>query len=271
MQPNPKWRGDPTFLPELLKFWGLDVAVLDGAFDRGHGDFGAIQGIVVHHIGSNRYDAWNIARHPSLGLCSQLHLSRAGKVTVCGVGIAYHAGRGWFDGWPTNNANAVSIGVEAESDGVSPWPQEELDAYYKLCAAILWFLGKRATTQTLLAHWEYSMAAQGKWDPGAGNGKSGAVMNMDEFRARVNYYIDNPPFKEKKENVVAFVDDQRRFRSRVEGSEYHGTPLDYLLNADAHSFVTRANTNELLKRLDQVNARLVEISGRLDKLEKKGG
>lgn len=260
MEPNPKWRGDPTFLPELLRLWGLDVEVLDGAFNRGHGDFGAIQGLFVHHIGSNKYDAWNIARHPSLGLCSQIHLSREGKVTICGVGIAYHAGKGSFPGWPTNNANAVSIGIEAESDGVSPWPEAELDAYYKLCAAILWFLGKRATTSTLLAHWEYSNKAQGKWDPGAGNGSFGAMMNMEVFRARVNEYIDNPPFQEqtKKGASVGEAIDRvtRRHKSRVEGSTYQGTPLDFLLNADAHAFTARANTEEILKRLERIEKKL---------------
>lgn len=212
MKPNPNWRGDPTFLKDVLEFWGLDVATLDGWLNRGHGDFNVIQGIIIHHIGSNRYDAWNIARHPTLGLCSQIHLSREGKVTLCGVGIAYHAGKGSYKNWPTNNANLTSIGIEAESDGVSPWPAKQMDVYHRLCAAILWFLGKRANTTSLLSHWEYSLKAQGKWDPGAGNGKHGAMLEMQHFRNRVNYYIDNPPFKKEEpvalnfESIVEAVD-----------------------------------------------------------------
>lgn len=208
--PNPKWRGDPTFLPEVLKAFGLEVATLDGWDQRGHGDFTIIQGIMIHHIGSNKFDPWGIARHPQLGLCSQIHLARSGKVTLCGVGIAYHAGKGSFRNWATNNANFASIGVEAESDGVTAWPAAQMDAYHRLCAAILWFLGKRATTDTLLSHWEYSLTAQGKWDPGAGAGHgprwagdTAAMLNMETFRAKVNHYIDNPPFQAVKEKPVA--------------------------------------------------------------------
>lgn len=267
VKPNPGWRGDPTFLPEVLRAFGVETRVLDGAFNRGHGDFGKIKGIIVHHIGSNKYSPWNIARHPSLGLCSQIHLSRDGVATVCGVGIAWHAGRGSYPGWQTNNANWESIGIEAESDGVSPWPAKELDAYYRVCAAILWFLGKQATTQTLLSHWEYSRHVQGKWDPGAGNGKSGAVMDMNVFRARVNRYINNPPFAVKaavKEDDVAFDQIKRKYRSRVAGSKVTMTPRDALFNADAHSFVARANTEKIVKQLEA-------LSRRLDSLEKKVG
>lgn len=266
IKPNPGWRGDPTFLPEVLRAFGLEVRVLDGAFNRGHGDFGAIKGIIIHHIGSDRYDAWNIARHPTLGLCSQLHLSREGVVTLCGVGIAWHAGRGSYKGWPTNDANRVSIGIEAESNGTSPWPKAEMDAYYKLCAAILWFLGKRATTDTLLSHWEYSLEAQGKWDPGAGVGHGprhkydyAAMMNMNNFRAEVNKIIDahNAGHAPGKGALVeAFDKIRRRFRSRVQGSSFEGYPIDYLLNADAHAFVSRANSEKILERLNEIEKKL---------------
>lgn len=194
LKPKPGWRGDPTFLPEVLRAFGVEVEEMPGWLNRGHGDFGAIQGIVVHHTGTNKDIPDYIARHPQLGLCSQIHLNRSGKAVLCGVGIAWHAGLGSYPGWPTNAANQVSIGIEAASDGVSPWPSEQLDAYYRICAAILWFLGKNATPQTLLGHKEYSGAAQGKWDPG------GIEMNL--FRKRVQHYIDNPPFMPRKENIT---------------------------------------------------------------------
>lgn len=259
IKPNPAWRGDPTFIPDVLRAFGVKVNVLDGAFNRGHGDFGVIKGIIVHHIGANKYDPWNIARHSTLGLCSQIHLSREGVATLCGVGIAYHAGRGSYPGWQTNNANWESIGIEAESDGVSPWPEKELDAYYRICAAILWFLGKQATTQTLLSHWEYSLKAQGKWDPGAGDGKSGSMMNMNLFRSRVNQYINNPPFAAAsvvKEDEVAFDKIKTLYKSRVEGSSVKMRPIDALLNADAHAFVSRANTERILRRLDEIEKKV---------------
>ncbi|CAB0624351.1 N-acetylmuramoyl-L-alanine amidase [Corynebacterium diphtheriae] len=119
-------------------------------------------------------------------MCSQIHLNRDGTAVIVGAGIAWHAGRGSYQGWPTDNANQVAIGIEAASSGTSPWPPAQLDAYYRTCAAILWYLGKPATPQTLLGHKEYSGAAQGKWDPGG--------IDMNDFRRNVQRYIDNPPF-----------------------------------------------------------------------------
>lgn len=258
LRPNPAWRGDPTFLPQVLRAFGVKVRSLDGWLDRGHGDFGAIQGIVVHHIGANKFDPWGIARHPQLGLCSQIHLSRDGVATLCGVGIAYHAGKGWKSGWPTNNANVLSIGIEAEGDGVSSWPKAQMDAYYKVCAAILWFLGKRATQKTLISHWEYSLQAQGKWDPGAGIGKPGALMNMEVFRDRVNAEIDK---FNRGEDDVAFDNITTRYKSRVAGSKVTMRPIDALLNADAHSFVARANTDKILDAIEKMDRRLARLEG----------
>lgn len=264
MKPNPAWRGDPTFLPAVLRAFGVKVVEAPSWKEYGHGDFGAIQGIMIHHIGSNVYHWSNIQRHPTLGLCSQIHLSRDGVATLVGAGIAWHAGRGSHKGWPTNDANRVSIGIEAESDGVSPWPKAELEAYHRICAAILWFLGKRATTLTLLSHWEYSNAAQGKWDPGAGKGfaprfagDKEAMMDMNEFRYRVNYYIDNPPFAtntptKKEKHTMAFDEITRRFKSRVTGSKTTMRPIDALLNADAHAFVSRANSEKILAELADI-------------------
>lgn len=194
IKPNPSHRGDPLFLPEVLRAFGVKVIELDGWRDRGHGDFDVIQGVFGHHTGTDKDIPHYIANHPDLGLCSQIHLNRDGTAVICGAGIAYHAGRGEYPGWPTNAANQVAIGIEAASSGTSPWPAEQLDAYYRTCAAILWYLGKDATTATLLGHKEYSGRAQGKWDPG------GIEMNL--FRKRVQHYIDNPPFTSDKEAII---------------------------------------------------------------------
>lgn len=208
MQPNPAWRGDPTFLADVLRYWGVKVQEWPGYKNRGHGDFGAIQGIVAHHTGTNTDIPGYIAQHPDLGLCSQIHLNRDGTAVLVGAGIAWHAGRGSKAGWPTNNANQVSIGIEAASDGYSAWPEAEVIAYRKICAAILWFLGKRATPLTLISHHEYSGHVQGKIDPSTG----GRPWDMNKFRAEVNWYIDNPPFAggstpatAEKENPMLFT------------------------------------------------------------------
>ncbi|PRQ11707.1 N-acetylmuramoyl-L-alanine amidase [Corynebacterium sp. 13CS0277] len=256
MQPNPNHRGDPVFLPQLLREWGVTVREHPGWRDRGHGDFGRIIGVVAHHTGHNATGADYIARHPQLGLCAQIHLARDGVATITGAGIAWHAGQGSYPGWPANNANAVSIGIEAQSDGTSPWPQAELDAYVRICAAICWYLGLPATA--VIGHKEWAGAAQGKWDPGG--------IDMNDFRNRVAAEIKRGPTATapvgQKGATVSFDQIQARYPSRVEGSTVTMRPLDALLNADAHAFVARANTERILTQL-------ADITRRLDALEAK--
>lgn len=261
MQPNHNHRGDPVFLPQLLKEWGVTVKEYPGWRDRGHGDFGRIIGVVAHHTGHNATGADYIARHPQLGLCAQIHLSRDGVATITGAGIAWHAGQGSYPGWPANNANAVSIGIEAQSDGTSPWPEAELDAYVRICAAICWYLGLPAAA--VIGHKEWAGAAQGKWDPGG--------IDMAQFRARVAAEIKRGPAGTSTapqgqiggSTMGQFDQIQTRYKSRVDGSEVTLRPIDALLNTDAHAFVARANTEKILDQL-------ADITRRLDALEKKG-
>lgn len=193
MKPNHNHRGDPLFLPQLFKHFGINYRTLPNWNLWGMGDFGAIQGVFWHHTGARNTSAEYIARNAGLGgaLSSQLHTAPNGLQTLCGAGIAYHAGKGWGHGWPTNNANPFSIGIEMQHNGTDPWPEAQLDSTRRVTAVILWYLGKRATVATMIGHWEYSMQAQGKWDPGKGNGVSGAVMDMEAQRRLVNKYIDN--------------------------------------------------------------------------------
>lgn len=243
--------GDPIWLPDVLQAFGVRVREYPAWKDRGHGDFGRIGGIVCHHTGHNHTSADFIAHHPDLGLCSQMHLSRDGLITVVGAGIAWHAGAGSWPGLPTNAANQVTIGIEAQSDGTTPWPEEQLDAYYRTCAAICWYLGLHSAT--VIGHKEWAGPAQGKWDPG--------LIDMPQFRARVQYYIDNPPFMSGDDTfMTAFTDIETRFGSRVPGSTVTMRPIDALLNADAHSFVARANSEALLKRMDQLEAKLDKLT-----------
>ena len=65
--PNPNWRGDPVWLPDVLRAFGVDVYEVDGARERGHGDFGAIPYVLWHHTGSVNETDDGIAHHPALG------------------------------------------------------------------------------------------------------------------------------------------------------------------------------------------------------------
>lgn len=163
---------DPTWLPDVLRAEGLTCDIYPGAFDRGHGDFGDIWGVVCHHTGSFSETPRGIAEHPSLGLASQLYLARDGRYTLCGVGIAWHAGAGSYPGLPANNANFRTIGIEGCNDGGgtpgkphhTPWSDEQYEAYVRGVKAILLHLGQPASHS--IDHKEWAGAAQGKWDRG---------------------------------------------------------------------------------------------------------
>lgn len=158
---------DPTWLPEVLRAAGLTCHVYPGAFERGHGDFGDIWGVMCHHTGAPWHSAPGpgpIANHPSLGLASQLFLGRAGEYTLCGVGIAWHAGQGEYPGLPTNDANRVTIGIEAENSGTEGWTRAQYTSYVRGVAAILCHLGRDASH--VIGHKEWAGKSQGKWDPG---------------------------------------------------------------------------------------------------------
>lgn len=239
----------------------------DPGWDQwGNGDFKSIWGVVAHHTGHNNTSTDTIRfGHSALkGLLSQVHLSRSGRATLVGIGVAWHAGVGSWPGLPTNNANYHTIGIEAQSDGTSPWPAEQMDAYYRICAAICWVLGVNA--DRVIAHHEWG-AIQGKWDLGAGNGRSGVKMDMTPFRKNVQHYIDNPPFEKEFEDIMADFDHiDRKYPSRVDGSDWEGRPIDALYNADAHAFTARVNTVQILDEMKAIRVQNDYIKNRLDTL-----
>uniref|UniRef100_UPI000AAF0673 peptidoglycan recognition protein family protein n=1 Tax=Nocardia acidivorans TaxID=404580 RepID=UPI000AAF0673 len=176
---------DPTWIPEVLRNAGLEVREYPGWHDRGHGDFGPIWGVICHHTGSYGESPRGIAEHPELGLASQLHLSPEGVYTICGAGIAWHAGAGSYPGLPDDAANQYTIGIEAANNGGGKpdlphrygdvWPAAQYNAYVRGVAAILDHLGLPASRA--IGHKEWAGAEQGKWDPGA--------IDMNLFRADV--------------------------------------------------------------------------------------
>lgn len=240
-KPNPGHRGDPLFLVDLLRAFGVEVKEFTGWRNRGHGDFYQIWGAMAHHTGSNHTPPSLIAYgHSALwGLLSQIHLDRHGVATITGAGIAYHAGVGSYPGIQTNNANAVTIGIEANSDGVSPWPPVMLDKYYRICAAICWYLGH--SSLRTIGHKEWGQI-QGKWDPGG--------INMPTFRANVQKYIDNPPFIYPntpqgedmafwEAQIPSLVDPAKKFPRK-----------DYLSLIDYHSTLANLQSKKTLEKVE---------------------
>ena len=248
------WTGDPVWLADVLRAEGIKVVEYPGWKDRGHGDMGTIWGVVAHHTGNNPpgNNPGYIANHPSLGLCSQIHLSRDGVATVVGVGVAWHAGSGSYPGLPTNGANERTIGIEAENNGTEGWSPAQYDAYVRCCAAILRKVGQPASHA--IGHKEWAGAAQGKWDPGG--------MDMNKFRADIQARINNNAKPEEgdmdfaafKTYMDAVVSDVKDIREQLCGMKQR----------DAGQFKGWPQ----LGNLTVVDA-LADIQARLTKLEGK--
>lgn len=176
------WTGDPTWLADVLREAGLRVIEHDGWRERGHGDFRDLRGVLCHHTAGGGAQDWRIVQYgrPDLeGPLAQLVLESDGTYRVIAAGVCWHAGRGSWPGWPTDNANYHVIGIEAVSRGDgSDWTPAQLDAYKRGCAAILSRIGR--TADDCVAHREYSR--EGKIDP--------AGIEMDSFRRDVQAFID---------------------------------------------------------------------------------
>jgi hypothetical protein len=188
-RPTVGWTGDPLWLADVLKAQkpAIKVVELPDWQQYGHGDFGNIWGVMVHHTGNARADAMSIRNgRPDLeGPLSNLHIAQDGTVTVVAAGVCWHAGAGSWPGIPTDNGNQVLIGIECawpRDTSITPatqtserWPDAEIIAMRDSVAAILTRLGHDSSR--VIAHKEYAGLAQGKWDPGN--------LDMDWFRGEV--------------------------------------------------------------------------------------
>lgn len=261
IQPNPGHRGDPLFLPDVLRAFGLKVWEDPGWRTHGHGDFAQIQGVIAHHTAGGGPNDWLIVRDGRSDLpgpLSQLVLEKDGTYRVVAAGVCWHAGRGSWSNWPTNNANYTTIGIEAVSRGVQPWDwtDAQIDAYIRGVGAILWYLGKNA--DQVAGHKEYS--SEGKIDP--------AGIDMNWFRGEVQKVIDAGPtgggdapmsaaeVKQIQDFIVGFCgpigSDVKDIRQQITGGrdkdEYPGWPqLDNKTVVDALA--------DVLKRLKALEAK----------------
>lgn len=169
-----------TWLAEVPRAAGLKVAEVDGWQTRGHGPMGDPKGVILHHTaggrGGNMPSLGTITKgRPDLaGPLAQYGLGRDGTVYCVSAGLAWHAGRGSWQG--VTAGNSQMIGIEAENDGVGePWPSVQAEAYVRLVAAILKQIG--AAPIMACAHREFALPKGRKIDP--------TGIDMDAFRLQV--------------------------------------------------------------------------------------
>lgn len=178
-------------LPTHLRRWGLKVVEKEGWRHRGRPYAFKPKAIIAHHTASGSTSG-NFAseavvtfgRSDLPGPLCQFLLGRDGTVMIIADGYANHAGEGGpRAGIPANMGNTYSYGIEAENNGLGEkWTKEQLNAYYRLCAALLVYMGTRDVSK-VFGHKE--------WAPGRKIDPAG--INMDGFRSQVRKALEAGP------------------------------------------------------------------------------
>lgn len=169
-----------TWLPDVLLRAGLKVAEVDGWKNRGRSEMGAVKGVICHHTAggpSGNMPSLNVLINGRAGLpgpLSQLGLGRDGTYFVIAAGRCNHAGAGNWQGFTSGNSNFIGIEAEHTGNPATPWPDVQMDAYARGCAAILKKIGANAIM--CAGHKEYALPVGRKPDP---------TFNMRDFRRDV--------------------------------------------------------------------------------------
>lgn len=122
-----------------VKAAGVRYRTVSGWQSRGHGTMGTVQSVIAHHTaGPSKGNApsLNVVAYGRTGLrgpLAQLFLARDGTVIVVAAGVSWHAGV--VDS--SRHQNSHAIGIEAEATGRDSWPAEQMEAYAKLCKALI--------------------------------------------------------------------------------------------------------------------------------------
>lgn len=173
-----------------LRKWGLQVEAKPGWRTRGRPYNFTPKGIICHHTASGAQSGnfpsdgiVTSGRSDLTGPLCQVLLGRDGTVRMIAAGYSNHAGYGGPQaGVPANQGNTYTIGIEAENNGVGEtWSSAQLNAYYRLCAALMDWLGIKDVSK-VFGHKEWTSR---KIDP--------ANINMDKFRAEVKKALAQGP------------------------------------------------------------------------------
>ena len=186
--------GDPVWLEDVLRpALGDRLKTLPGWQDSGvGGTMGNIWGIIWHHTGNGAATAQSIrdGRPDLAGPLAQLHIAQDGTVTIVAVGPCNHAGKGSWNGLPTDNANAYTIGIECAwprdtsiteaTQTRERWPDAQIISMRDVGAALSLHLGVDSSHN--ISHKEWATLGpggwrQGKWDPGN--------LDMNWFRSEI--------------------------------------------------------------------------------------
>ena len=157
-----------TGVVEALKDHGLTVGYVPGWQTRGSSSFDP-KGHVVHHDAGSPWTTppgLLIAGRSDLpGPLCNFALGRDGKVWMVAAGRANHAGSG---SWRGLVGNSSVWGTEANNRGTGEmWPDVQIDAYARLCAATCDYSGFSAEMVCRHAEWtSRKIDPAGPWEDG---------------------------------------------------------------------------------------------------------
>jgi len=168
-----------TNLAAVARSAGLTVVEQAGWTTRGHGSMVDVQAVIAHHTGGlNALGTVQNGRPDLAGPLAHFYLTRTGVVYVVAAGQCWHTGA-TLQSW---QSNAHAIGIEAEATGVDAWPEVQMVAYAKLCAALC--RAFKLPASRVLGHKEICSPVGRKTDPN---------FDMGSFRNRVTGYLSGDP------------------------------------------------------------------------------
>lgn len=192
------------WLADAARLTGYPVVELAGWQARGHGGFRAVEVVVAHHTAGaplGDYPSLGVVRDGRAGLDGPLAnygLGRSGTVYVVAAGVAWHAGASAWAGF--YDLNDEAIGIEAESVGTrDDWTWEQRDAYPRLVAATLHYMGRGA--ERACGHRECALPAGRKIDP--------AFWNLPALRGEVARYLADPALITRRDDDMDAAQDLR--------------------------------------------------------------
>lgn len=159
-------------LPEFLDRWQVAYQLVDGweTRSRSSGDFLDVMGVIVHHTATSlpveRDLTWQYTNSPDRPIGNGLlardgvfHLGAVRATNTAGKGGPRLTSRGVI---PLDAANSRTFNIEASNNGQGePWTAPMVDAYPRLCAAVIDCVnqttpGARLGAGDVFAHFEWT-------------------------------------------------------------------------------------------------------------------
>lgn len=239
----------PEWLPHAAALTGLRVLLEPGWNGRGHGGMRVLEGVVGHHTATSAsapgdYPSLRVVRDGRTGLpgpLAQFGLARSGAVIVIANGLAYHAGASAYAGF--YDLNDEFLGIEAEHDGSGRWTPEQLDAYPRLVAALLYYM--RRPAERYCSHRTCALPAGRKPDP--------AGILDARMHDQVRWYLADPltriPRTGTGEDDVSWSE---RLRSHT---GYEAPAAEWLIGTNAKTDEAKAAAQQAAEGVGQLLAR----------------